>query len=101
MSRLTCSSADQDVKKCYQDLITHAANLFESDFGNLLPVITQRLDNEIIKCQLPILPPPDLMHLVYQKLDDPQPDDLGARKKALTAVLALNTRTSTSEQFKI
>ncbi|PLW28034.1 hypothetical protein PCASD_21699 [Puccinia coronata f. sp. avenae] len=51
MSRLTCSSADQDVKKCYQELITHAANLFESDFGNLLPVITHRLDNEITKCR--------------------------------------------------
>ncbi|PLW19619.1 hypothetical protein PCASD_18183 [Puccinia coronata f. sp. avenae] len=54
MSRLTCSSADQEVKEwaalCYQDLITHAATLFESDFGNSLPVITQRLDNEITKC---------------------------------------------------
>ncbi|OAV91609.1 hypothetical protein PTTG_04239 [Puccinia triticina 1-1 BBBD Race 1] len=54
MSRLNCSSADQEVKEwaamCYQDLITHAANLFESDFGNSLPIITQRLDNEITKC---------------------------------------------------
>jgi len=54
MSRLNCSTADQEVKewaaKCYQDLITHAADLFESDFGNSLPIITQRLDNEITKC---------------------------------------------------
>ncbi|KAA1077478.1 hypothetical protein PGT21_009666 [Puccinia graminis f. sp. tritici] len=54
MNRLNCSSADQEVKEwaatCYQDLITHAANLFESDFGNSLPIISQRLDNEITKC---------------------------------------------------
>ncbi|PLW09865.1 hypothetical protein PCASD_22622 [Puccinia coronata f. sp. avenae] len=49
MSRLTCSSAVQEVKECYQDLITHAANLFKSDLGNSLPVITQRLDNKITK----------------------------------------------------
>jgi hypothetical protein len=51
MSRLTCSSAVQEVKECYQDLITHAANLFKSDLGNSLPVITQRLDNKITKCR--------------------------------------------------
>ncbi|POW18897.1 hypothetical protein PSHT_05358 [Puccinia striiformis] len=54
MSRLTSSTADQEVKEwaamCYQDLITHAAGLFEADFGNSLPIITQRLDNEITKC---------------------------------------------------
>lgn len=54
LSRLTSSNADQEVKEraaiCYEDLITHAAELFESDFSNSLPIITQRLDNEITRC---------------------------------------------------
>ncbi|MBW0523374.1 hypothetical protein O181_063089 [Austropuccinia psidii MF-1] len=54
IGRLTSSNADQEVKEraaiCFEDLIIHAADQFEADFGTSLPIITQRLDNEITRC---------------------------------------------------
>ncbi|KAH9813025.1 armadillo-type protein [Melampsora americana] len=53
LPRLTSSSADQDVKDraaiCLQTLISHAADQFENDFQNSLPILTQRLENEITR----------------------------------------------------
>lgn len=53
LKRLTSSSADQDVKEraaiCLETLIAHAADQFETDFQNSLPILTQRLENEITR----------------------------------------------------
>ncbi|EGG09774.1 uncharacterized protein MELLADRAFT_42468 [Melampsora larici-populina 98AG31] len=53
LQRLTSSSADQDVKEraavCLETLISHAADQFETDFQKSLPILTQRLENEITR----------------------------------------------------
>lgn len=53
LQRLTSANADQDVKEraaiCLETLISHAADQFESDFQNSLPILTQRLENEITR----------------------------------------------------
>ncbi|CAH7668099.1 armadillo-type protein [Phakopsora pachyrhizi] len=53
ISRLTSMSADQEVKDraalCLKDLIIHATDQFEKDFQQSLPILTQRLENEITR----------------------------------------------------